>query len=44
VSPTTGWVIGAKAGSTPIDAILATSDGGQTWQEQYSYTVPPPAG
>jgi len=44
LSPTTGWVIGAKAGSTPIDAILATTDGGQTWQEQYSYTIPPPAG
>ena len=44
LSPDVGWVIGAKAGSSPIDAILATSDGGQTWQEQYSYTVPPPGG
>jgi len=44
LSPDAGWVIGAKAGSTPIDAILATSDGGRTWLEQYSYTIPPPAG
>jgi photosystem II stability/assembly factor-like uncharacterized protein len=44
LSPDVGWVIGAKAGSTPIDAILATTDGGQTWREQYSYTIPPPAG
>jgi photosystem II stability/assembly factor-like uncharacterized protein len=44
LSPDAGWVIGAKAGSTPIDAILATTDGGQTWREQYSYTIPPPAG
>ena len=44
LSPDVGWVIGAKAGSSPVDAILATADGGQTWQEQYAYTVPPPAG
>jgi photosystem II stability/assembly factor-like uncharacterized protein len=44
LSPQVGWVIGAKAGSTPIDAILATTDGGQTWLQQYTYSIPAPAG
>jgi photosystem II stability/assembly factor-like uncharacterized protein len=44
VSPQLGWVIGAKPGSSAVDAILATADGGQTWQEQYAYTIPLPAG
>jgi len=44
LSPEVGWVLGAKAGSSAVDAILATTDGGQTWQEQYTYAVPPPAG
>jgi photosystem II stability/assembly factor-like uncharacterized protein len=39
-----GWVLGAKAGPSAVDAILATTDGGWTWQEQYTYAVPPPAG
>jgi photosystem II stability/assembly factor-like uncharacterized protein len=44
LSPEVGWVLGAKSGSAPVDAIVGTTDGGQTWQEQYSYTIPPPVG
>lgn len=44
LSPEVGWVLGAKSGSAPVDAIVGTTDGGQTWQEQYSYTIPPPTG
>lgn len=43
VSPEVGWVLGTKA-SAPVDAILATTDAGRTWHEQYTYTVPAPAG
>jgi photosystem II stability/assembly factor-like uncharacterized protein len=43
LSPEIGWVLGAQSGS-PVDAIVATTDGGLTWHEQYSYTVPSPAG
>jgi len=44
LSPDVGWVIGAKGGSAPINAIQATTDGGRTWHEQYTYVYPPPAG
>jgi hypothetical protein len=44
LSPAAGWALGAKAGFPAVDAIVATSDGGQTWQEEYSYAIPPPAG
>ena len=44
VTPDTGWVLGAEGGSSPVDDILATTDGGQTWQQQYSYAIPPPTG
>jgi photosystem II stability/assembly factor-like uncharacterized protein len=39
----TGWVLGAKmpSGTGPsVDAILATADGGATWQEQFSRPSP----
>jgi photosystem II stability/assembly factor-like uncharacterized protein len=36
LNATTGWVLGTKtpmaAGGPPVDAILATADGGATWQ------------
>jgi len=35
-----GWVVGTKAGNGSIDVILATSDGGQTWQEQFARPAP----
>jgi photosystem II stability/assembly factor-like uncharacterized protein len=35
-----GWVVGTKAGNGSIDMILATSDGGQTWQEQFARPAP----
>ena len=36
-----GWVLGTKTGGPPTaDAILATADGGQTWQEQFSRPAP----
>jgi photosystem II stability/assembly factor-like uncharacterized protein len=38
VSAQSGWVVGAKVNGA--DVILATADGGQTWQEQF--TRPPP--
>jgi photosystem II stability/assembly factor-like uncharacterized protein len=44
LSPDVGWVIGAKGGSEPINAIQATTDGGRTWQEQYTYLFPAPSG
>jgi photosystem II stability/assembly factor-like uncharacterized protein len=44
LSPDVGWVIGAKGGSAPITAIQATTDGGRTWREQYTYVFPPPSG
>ncbi|HEV7536976.1 MAG TPA: hypothetical protein VGP90_15145, partial [Acidimicrobiia bacterium] len=41
LSPGAGWVIGTKAdASPPVDAILATTDGGATWQEQFSRPSP----
>lgn len=40
---TTGWVLAPKAGATNIDVILATTDGGRTWQEQFTRAVPPPS-
>src|SRR5581483_5033210 len=36
LTPDVGWVLGAKTGPATVDAILATTDGGRTWQEQYS--------
>ena len=44
VSPDVGWIIGARSGDSAVNVILATSDGGRTWQEQYSYTYPRPVG
>ena len=36
-----GWVLGTKTGGPPsVDAILATADGGQTWQEQFARPSP----
>jgi photosystem II stability/assembly factor-like uncharacterized protein len=44
LSATAGWVLGTRtpppAGGPSVDAILATADGGQTWQEQYSRPSP----
>jgi photosystem II stability/assembly factor-like uncharacterized protein len=43
LNATTGWVLGTKTptGTGPsVDAVLATADGGQTWQEQYSRPSP----
>ncbi|HEY0398160.1 MAG TPA: hypothetical protein VGF00_07215 [Acidimicrobiia bacterium] len=44
VSADAGWVLGTKtaaaAGGPSVDVILATADGGQTWQEQYSRPSP----
>jgi hypothetical protein len=39
LGPDTGWLVGSKTGG-PSDAILATTDGGHTWQEQYSRPSP----
>jgi hypothetical protein len=36
-SPQLGWVVGRSAGDPDIGVILATSDGGHTWREQYRY-------
>jgi hypothetical protein len=36
-SPQLGWVVGRSAGDPDIGVILATADGGHTWQEQYRY-------
>jgi hypothetical protein len=36
-SPQVGWVVGRSAGDPEIGVILATSDGGHTWREQYRY-------
>ena len=40
----TGWVLGTKqpagSGGPPVDAVLATTDGGKTWQEQFSRPSP----
>lgn len=41
-SATTGWVLGAKAGATNADAVVMTTDGGRTWQEQLTRPVEPP--
>lgn len=36
-----GWVVGTKTGGPPsVDTILATTDGGATWQEQFSHPSP----
>jgi hypothetical protein len=41
VTPDRIWVLGTKAAAPPAaDAILATTDGGQTWQEQFSRPAP----
>jgi photosystem II stability/assembly factor-like uncharacterized protein len=41
LSADAGWVLGTKTGGPPTaDAILATADGGQTWQEQFSRPAP----
>jgi hypothetical protein len=41
VSADAGWVLGTKnAGPSTVDVILATADGGQTWQEQFSRPAP----
>ena len=41
LNATAGWVLGTKIPPAPsVDAILATADGGQTWQEQYSRPSP----
>ncbi|MNC93387.1 hypothetical protein D3C83_100040 [compost metagenome] len=40
LSADAGWVLGTKSGDTPADVILATADGGQTWQEQFSRPAP----
>jgi photosystem II stability/assembly factor-like uncharacterized protein len=40
VSPEAGWILGTKKDPASTDAILATTDGGQTWQEQFSRTAP----
>ena len=44
LNPQAGWVLGTKipppSGGPSVDAILATADGGQTWQEQYSRPSP----
>ena len=39
---TTGWVLGARAGTTNADAVVMTSDGGRTWHEQLIRPVEPP--
>jgi len=40
LSATAGWVLGTKTPPPAVDAILATADGGQTWQEQFSRPSP----
>jgi photosystem II stability/assembly factor-like uncharacterized protein len=40
LSADTGWILGTKSGSPMADAILATADGGQTWQEQFARPAP----
>ena len=40
VSADAGWVLGTKKDPPSTDAILATTDGGQTWQEQFSRPAP----
>jgi photosystem II stability/assembly factor-like uncharacterized protein len=41
LSADAGWVLGTKSGGSPsADAILATADGGQTWQEQFTRPAP----
>jgi photosystem II stability/assembly factor-like uncharacterized protein len=44
LSATAGWVLGTRmpppAGGPSVDTILATADGGQTWQEQFSRPAP----
>lgn len=44
LSADAGWVLGTKtaaaAGGPSVDVILATADGGQTWQEQFSRPSP----
>jgi hypothetical protein len=40
VSPGAGWVVGTKAGNGSMDVILATGDGGRTWQEQFARPAP----
>jgi photosystem II stability/assembly factor-like uncharacterized protein len=39
VSPDVGWVVGTKM-AAEADAILATTDGGRTWQEQFVRQAP----
>ena len=44
LSPDVGWALGAKTGPNTVDAIVATTDGGRTWQEQYAAPLPGPTG
>lgn len=37
----TGWLLGPETGTSETDAILATRDGGRTWEEQLIRPVPP---
>ena len=39
VSPDVGWVVGTKM-AAEADAILVTTDGGRTWQEQFVRQAP----
>lgn len=41
LSADAGWILGTKSGGPPsVDAILATADGGRTWQEQFARPTP----
>ena len=40
VNAATGWVLGARTEPSPAEVILATADGGQTWQEQFNRPAP----
>jgi hypothetical protein len=40
LSADAGWILGTRSGEPSADAILATADGGQTWQEQFSRPAP----
>ena len=37
VSPEIGWVVGTTGSGGEAGRIVATQDGGRTWQEQYAY-------
>ena len=40
VTADSGWVLGTKKDTPSTDAILATTDGGQTWHEQVARPAP----